>query len=261
MSDGLADIQRHFAAGLLDGELDPVELFRGPATRTSRRFALYRGNLAANWYTALHGAYPVVEALVGEEFFRAMARSYGRRHGYQAGDLNRFGSALADFIAGFEALADYPYMADMARLEWALHLAHYGPDLPALEVRALAGLDPAGLDGLRLTLHPNTTLLAFDWAIGRIWQAHQPQAEVSLPDSPAGPCRLIVHRRGWKAECRAAGEGEFAALQAIEAGCTLGEALEQGGLAEADFDPMDALPRWMADGLLLARPEQQGESR
>jgi len=261
MSDSLDDIQQRFAAGLLDGGLDPVDLFRGPAARAARRFALYRGNLAANWHTALHGAYPVVETLVGDEFFQALARSYGRRHHYQAGDLNCFGGALADFIADFQPLADYPYMADVARLEWALHLAHYGPDLPTLDVRALAALDPAALDGIELRLHPNTTLLASDWAIGRIWRAHQPDSDASLPATPAGPCRLIVHRRGWKADCREAGRGEFAALRAIEAGRTLGDALEEGGRADARFDPMDALPRWMADGLFLARPARQGESR
>lgn len=260
-ADELAAIQRRMAGGLLDTEADPVELFRGPPAATAKCLALYRGNLTANWHRALAGAYPVVEALVGESFFHALARRYGRSHDYREGDLNRFGAALPDFLADFEPLAGQPYIGDVARLEWALHVAHYGSDAVPMTLAELASLDPQSLADARIRLHPNVTLVASAWAIGRIWRAHQPAATETLPSDPRGSCRLIVHRPRWRAECRDATGGEFAALKSLAQGDCLGDALERAAAVQPDFDPGDAIPRWLEEGLWLAAtpPTRQGE--
>ncbi|WP_157817804.1 hypothetical protein [Candidatus Thiodictyon syntrophicum] len=52
-------------------------------------------------------------------------------------------------------------------------------------------------------------------------------------------------------------EPEPAALRAIEQGATLGEALEQGLDADPDFDPAQALPRWLGAGAVASVPNSQ----
>jgi hypothetical protein len=89
--------------------------------RHGERFGLYRGNLASTWTKALAAAYPVIAQLVGEEFFAALAREYGRAHPSDSGDLNRFGARFEPFLRCFEHVKDLPYLPDMARLEWQLH--------------------------------------------------------------------------------------------------------------------------------------------
>lgn len=251
------------ADGLLDAGTEPVALFRGPAAVSARRFALYRGNLTANWQRALAGAYPVLEALVGDEFFRALARRYAHSHPCREGDLNHFGAALAAFLGDFGGLDDYPYMADVARLEWALHRAHYGSDEAPLAPAALAAIEPALLGESRIALHPTVALIASKWAIGHIWRAHQPAATEPLPYELHAACRMIVHRPRWRAECREAGIGEFAALQALARGEHLGDALERAADAESDFDPGATVARWLDEGLWLTAtpPTTQGELR
>lgn len=262
MSD-LAEIQSRFAAGLLTLGEDPIELFRASAgadpQRSMRRFALYRGNLTANWEKALAGAYPVLKRLVGEEFFRALAREYGRAIPLVEGDLNRFGDQLADFLERFPPVADYPYMPDMARLEWALHRAHSAADTPALDLKELAVLDAEGLDGLRLRLREPCTLLGSPWAVFAIWQAHQPvhesQASPAWPKDLAQPSRYLVCRPRWRAEVLPLASGQFTALQAITDGAPLGAALEAGATADTGFDPAAALPAWLQAGVFAAPAE------
>lgn len=254
MPDALARLQQRFADALLDPQHVPPDLFR-PASdqaRTANLLALYRGNLSANWSRALGAAFPVIQALLGEEFFHALARSYGRGLSYRNGDLNGLGRDFAAFIAEFGPLTDYPYMADMARVEWALQQAHYGPDAPALTAPALAAVAPDRLGDLRPGLHPNVRLLASEWAIGDIWFAHQPGSTRPLPATPEGPSRLVACRPRWRAELREPALGEFLALEALAAGSTLTEALERGFDADPDFDPGTALPRWLEDGLLTS---------
>ena len=250
MPDDLAALQARFAAGLLAAGDHPAGLFRGDAARAARRFALYRGNLTANWESALGNAYPVIRRMLGDEFFRALAREYGRATPQTEGDLNRFGRHLPGFLDTFAPVADYPYLPDMARLEWALHAAHQAADTPALDAATLSTLDADRLDALRLALHPAATLLRSDWAIDALWQAHQPDGP-PWPEALAQPSRLAVCRPRWRAELLCLSPGEYTALAAIADGRTLGEALESAFADDAHFDPAHALPRWLDAGVLI----------
>ena len=247
----LARLQARFAAGLLTAGDDPADLFRGEAARTARRFALYRGNLTANWDRGLGNAYPVLRKLVGDEFFRAMAREFGRATPLVEGDLNHLGADLASFLEQFASLADYPYLPDMARLEWALHQAHYAQDSPALSLAVLAEMDADTLEGLRPHLREPCKLLRSPWAIKDIWQAHQPGGP-PWPEDIAQLSHYLVCRPRWRAEVLALSPGEFAALQAIDDGGSLGAALEAATDADPDFDPAPALPRWLQAGIFSA---------
>lgn len=267
MSD-LAALQSRFAAGLLTAGDAPTDLFRDPGAadphRLARRFALYRGNLTANWDKALASAYPVLKRLVGEEFFRALAREYGRATPLVDGDLNRFGGRLADFLDGFPPVADYPYMPDLARLEWALHRAHWGADTPALDLMEVARLDAERLDALRLRLRELCTLLRSPWAVFAIWQAHQlvheSQASPAWPTDLAQPSWCLVCRPRWRAEVLPLSPGGFAALHAVADGAPLGAALEAGAATETDFDPAGTLPVWLHAGIFAAPPEFRNTS-
>ncbi|HSC11045.1 MAG TPA: DNA-binding domain-containing protein, partial [Rhodanobacteraceae bacterium] len=99
MSAQLERIQADFAAALAGPAAADALL---PAlisddARVLDRLALYRGNISAAWEKALANAYPVVRALVGDEFFGGLARAYGRAHPSVSGDLNRFGARFAEF--------------------------------------------------------------------------------------------------------------------------------------------------------------------
>ncbi|WP_071651562.1 MNIO family bufferin maturase, partial [Duganella phyllosphaerae] len=125
----LAQGQQLFADALVAPDAAPpaLSLWR-PHQHNDHRLTLYRGNLAATATKALAAAYPVIAALVGHAFFGALARAYVRAQPSQDGDLNRFGAQLGDFLDDFPPAATLPYLADMARLEWAVHRAHYAAD-------------------------------------------------------------------------------------------------------------------------------------
>ncbi|MCB1887416.1 MAG: putative DNA-binding domain-containing protein [Rhodocyclaceae bacterium] len=259
MPETLARLQQRFGAALLDAAAPSDRLFRGPDAHTAACVALYRGNLAANWAKALGNAYPVLRALVGEDFFAALARRFGRDYAHVEGDLNTLGAGLPDFVATFGPLADHPYMADVARLEWSVHRAHSAADAHALDAATLAVIAAEDLDGLTLRLHPAVALHESPWAIDAIWLAHQPAAPVPLPAEPRQDSRALVCRPRWRVAVRSLRAGEHAALAAIAAAHPLGEALEAAITTDPDFDPADALPRWLADGLFIAPDTPTGE--
>src|SRR6266540_1152692 len=73
----LAERQRAFKAALLDRTLPvPLGLVGPDGESSARRFGVYRNNVLVSLTEALRETYPAVCRIVGDEFFRAMARMY-----------------------------------------------------------------------------------------------------------------------------------------------------------------------------------------
>jgi hypothetical protein len=248
----LESVQTDFAAALFDARRASTLLpsLLHPDKQTLERIALYRGNLLAAWQKALSNAFPVVRALVGDEFLDALARVYGHAHPSSSGDLNRFGEHFAAFIADFEHTQTLPYLADVAALEWIAHRAHYAANAIVLSHYRIGSLRPHQLLASRFTLHPACDWLDSGFPIAHIWLAHQPGATMELPKSLDRGEIALVARPRWRVEVVASSEGEIAALEKIRAGETLETAIEAGIEAQRSFDFAKALPRWLDLSLL-----------
>jgi hypothetical protein len=147
---------------------------RAPARATAlQAIGTYRGNAGALAERALGAAYPTIAALVGEESFAALARHCWQQHPPERGDLGEWGAALPRFIADNPQLADEPYLADSARLDWALHRATRAADAQGTwppELSALASTDPTRL---RVQMAPGAAVIASRFPIVTVWRAHQ----------------------------------------------------------------------------------------
>jgi uncharacterized protein len=246
----LAQSQQAFADGLFDPARAPQALAPlAPHGQLAHRYALYRGNLSATWHKALAAAYPVIAQLVGDEFFEALSKAYGRAHPSDSGDLNRFGAHFAAFLAGFPHVADLPYLPDMARLEWALHRAHYAPDAPAATAAALAALAPDAFEQCAPGLHPACTPLALDTSVVALWQAHQPDGP-PFPRQMDAASYCLVARPRWKTGVTPLPAASYAALAVLRDGGTFGAALDAAFDADEDFDMAGQLQCWLEAGAI-----------
>jgi hypothetical protein len=202
--------------------------------------AVYRGNAYGNWHGALAGAYPVARRIVGAAFFEVLARDYARARPSASGDLNEYGDALAGFLEQYRGTRDLPYLPEVARLEWLAHRAYFAAD-------------PARFDLSRPTevrLAPACALMRSAWPVASIWLAHQGSGRPELVDLSAGPERALVHRPDWRVEVTALRPGDFAFLECLQAGETLGVALEAAVAEDAAFEPRRALATWVHAGVL-----------
>ena len=64
-------------------------------------------------------AFPVVKRLVGDKYFHAMANVFLLREPPFSPLLIHYGETFAAFVEEFEAAKPLPYLADVARLEYA----------------------------------------------------------------------------------------------------------------------------------------------
>lgn len=238
--------QDDFADALLGrGEQIAARIKGDPA-----RLGLYRGNLSAAWDRALSAAFPVVRALMGEEFFADLARAYGRAHPADDPDLNRFGATFADFLDGFEHVADYPYLPDMARLEWLLHRAHYAPDGQPLTAATLAALGPNELELATVALHSACLPYESAWATVTLWRAHQEGSGVDFPDDLVLPEYAAITRPYFKTKVVPLERACYAALKELEQGAAIGAALDAAFDADENVDVAALFRLWIDEGML-----------
>jgi hypothetical protein len=246
-----ADAQSQFAGALLDLKLAPQALAQFSSAHAEHRLALYRGNQTVAWNKTLAAAYPVLQALVGEAFFAALARAYGRAHPSDNPDLNQFGAQFAQFLRTLPQVADYPYFSDMAALEWALHRAHYAPSAVALAAGQLAEMAPEQFEQARFRLHPALQLLASPWAVVALWQAHQEGSGVAFPASMESASYALVTRPQWQPQVLALDAASHAALSVLRQGGNMGDALDAAFGLDQDFDVAARLQSWLAHAVLV----------
>jgi hypothetical protein len=159
--------------------------------RYSRRFRVYRNNVYSSLISALGDAYPVVQRLVGDEFFKAMAIEFIRSESVRAPSLALYGAGFARFIEQFEPAQSVVYLADMARLEHARLQTMHSADARSLDA---ADLTHDGIALLSAILQPHPALRIVESAhpVYTIWLANQQGQAESL--ITAGSEQLLLTR-------------------------------------------------------------------
>ena len=252
----LASLQMGFAEALdnVDREKRLIDSLVASET-TNERIGLYRGNVHANWRSALTGAYPVLHALVGDDYFDALARAYARAHPSRSGDLNRFGDAMPAFVEQYECDPRFVYFGDIARLEWALHLAHFAADVVPFSARDWIALGDERLLNASMRIHPACVAISSPYAIADVWLAHRPDGV--FPSQIEAPSHVLVVRPQWQASLLIQSAAAHAAFVALGDGRSLNDALDVAFEVDHDFDFARQWQAWLSasaiTGVLTAR--------
>jgi hypothetical protein len=246
----LPDLQDAFRDALLDGSarriLREIENRRvGPAGA----LAIYRNHVRISLTAALRTTFPVVCRLVDERFFAFAAHAYIQAQPPAAPCLAEYGASFPDFLAGFVPCRGVPYLADVARLEWALNLAHIAPHAPRLDRASLAALPPETLPRLVCTFAPSLRLLASAYAIDRIWLANQEPVQAGVVELGGG-ARLQIYRAVDGPVFHALDQAEFLFRQALLRGLPLGEAADAASAADPMFDLALELRRMIQEDVI-----------
>jgi hypothetical protein len=232
-----SEYQEAFAQALLGlpGGDGLHHLLAGDKARHDVRLALYRGNLHAAWSRALSEGYPVLRALVGDEFFEGLASVYGRAHPSTSGDLNEFGAHLPAFIADFEPAAAYPYFEDIARLEWALHRAYYAENVQPWSAEQWLHMEQDALLDSRIRLHPACRLIESRFRVAEVWRAHRDEG-AAFPSQWEATSYALVVRAHWRPDVVDLTQAGHALLGALINRGTLEEGLDAALGIDPEFD-------------------------
>lgn len=249
--------QPAFAAALLaDNDACPPGLTAWNQSDPAKRFAIYRNNVIVSLIDALADTYPVTQELVGEEFFRAMARLFVRAFPPHSPVLTFYGKDFPAFIETFPPAQGLPYLADVARLEMLRVHAYHAADRGSLDSKQIAGLlaNEAQLAECRFQLHSSVRMLQSAYAIVSLWAAHQASdvdSALSGVDPQSAETALVL-RAGLEVEISHIPTGAARFIEQLRQGAAFGQAAETGFAADAEFDLASILGVLIRSGALCA---------
>jgi hypothetical protein len=247
----LLELQLQLCRAVLGGDTAAlVAAIRGDGLDPAARLQIYRNHSFATLGTVLEGTFPVVCRLVDKRFFAYAAHEYLRKHPPHSRCLVEHGADFADFLAGFPPCRDLPYLADVARFEWALNIAATVREAPPLPIEALAAIPSDKAADLTVCLQPSVSYFASGWPIDTIWQANQ-QSEVPTVDLARGSTCIEIRRAGDAVAWRRLDPGSFAFRTAIADGLVLAGAATTATVEDPAFDLAAALDRVFGEGLAV----------
>jgi hypothetical protein len=248
-SVSLAKLQAAFAAGLAGaGDSVPPEVTSRNCPAPIKRFSIHRNNVLAGLSEVLRSRYPVVERLVGGEFFQASAKEFVVAHPPRSPALFEYGAGFADFLAQFEPAKVLPYLPDVARLEWLRHAAYHATDAEPMGGDALASVPADKVGAMVLRLHPSAGLLTSLYPVLSIWQTNAMDREVRRIGPELGGEEVLVLRPGLEVRMVRLRPGGSAFIGATGEGATLAAAAEAATASATDFSLAETLGECLAAG-------------
>ncbi len=243
-----ADYDAAFGAVLLDpGRPDPAivgSAFGGVATK---RFAVYRNNVAVGLIDTMASIFPAVRRLLGELNFRAVAGEFVRARPPSSPLLFLYGRGFPAFLESFEPLRHLPYLPGVARLELAWLAAYHAADAAPLDPALLGRLSPEATASVRFAAHPAFALVRSSYAVATIFTVNRAEAEPGRVNAGIAENALVT-RPGLDVQVRQVPDGVAAFIVALAAGETLQDASEAASDEAADFDLSSAIVAALESG-------------
>ena len=244
-----ASLQTSFADALLNADRPiPRGVIAHNAAIPARRFGVYRNNVVTGLVKLLESRFPVVEKIVGDEFFAAMARIFVTEQPPRSPLLATYGDGFPAFVAAFEPARELAYLADVARLEAARTRAYHAADATPVGADQFATLDGEIAGDLRFALHPSTEIVRSPFPIVTIWAMNSGEAQLGPIETWCGE-DAVVARPFLDVQIRTLPQGGAAFLLALAAGRSLGEAAEAALADDPDFDLASNLAGLIGSGL------------
>ena len=251
----LARTEGLFQDGLLGRSQAILPLVRGNAREDAAvMFGVYRNAYWSRLAECLSNDFPGVKRLAGDQAFDQLARAYIAKHPSEHPSIRWVGRKLADFLATAEPYRDDPWLADMARFDWALAFAFDAADAPAAGLADLAGVPPEFWGSVRLVFHPTLDVFRVATPVDAIRPLLFEDAAASFDRDARCERAVLVWRIGHDVKFRGIEPLEHAALQAMRSHANFADMCElvalEVGTEAAPLRAAQILQGWLEWGIV-----------
>ncbi|GAB4514552.1 MAG: DNA-binding domain-containing protein [Roseibium sp.] len=241
--------QGDFGRALLDPQGMLPEGVTGPdGAAAPKRFNVYRNNVVVSLCEALGKTFPAVRSLLGEDYFSALAREFVSRHPPSSPVLIWYGAAFPGFVSAFPPLEAYPYLADVARAEWAWLQAYHAEDAAPLDPAMLGAVAPEQVGTVRFERHPAASLVASRWPVFDLLRANRFEPEAGHRVDLEAPQPVLIVRPDFDVAVVPLGAATDVFLRLVFDGATLAEAAGEAQANHAEFSLSGCLSDCLSNG-------------
>ncbi len=225
-----------------------------PADRRSAvaRLAVYTGGYPARVREALEESFPATARVVGAHPFTELAERYSHRVPLRSFNLNDAGRHLSLFLQSDPLAVEFPFLPDLAELEWRMARAFHAAQAEPIDPAAVARWTPDQWEQVVIRFQPWLAVVASQWPIRRIWFATQ-RTDAKPIRFAARRSYVLVRRAGFAVQCDTLSAGEAHAVIGLQTRRPLGEVLEELGPRARPEQVSRWFARWMSIGAITRR--------
>ncbi|MDH5722715.1 MAG: putative DNA-binding domain-containing protein [Alphaproteobacteria bacterium] len=202
----------------------------------NERLKIYHNNVLGSLSKNILTTYPLLEALVGENFLKTLAREFVMENPPQSACLHYYGEEFDIFLKKHASTQSMPYLSDVATLEWALHKAYHAADDSPMSTDDFSAIEPDSLADTTLTLRGSLSLIASPYPLQAIRDMCLKKTEDAPDMTIDHNTRIMVWRQKLEVNILPLEDDEFMMLSEIKKDKSLGEAVENTLNAYPDFD-------------------------
>ncbi len=159
--------QHSFSGALRDVDLKTPRGVIAPGGR----FNVHRNTYVSSLVAALEKTFPVIQRLVGSDFFAAIAAEFIEATPPKSKVMSDYGDGFPSFLESFGPLREIPYLGDVARIEFARVQAYHAADAPLIE--ASSESEVAQSIHAQVSPHPSMTLIRSRHPAYSIWEENR----------------------------------------------------------------------------------------
>jgi Putative DNA-binding domain len=212
---------------------------------------VYHAAYRARLREALGETFEKSWAWLGDEGFDQSIAEFVEQQQPTGWGVGQYGEALPPFLA--VRFPDDAEVAELAELEWRLHLCFSGPDATPVDPEQLGDID---WERAKLTLVPTYSEVEVTTNVASIWRALAGEAEPPPATRLDGPMKVRIWRKGFSPQFKVMGPVEACALSKVRQGVPFGKTCS---ILDVYFNASDPVPlmgallsEWLSDGVFSA---------
>ena len=250
-SAGLAGLERWVRAGVT-GRAPAASAVAGvvaplPGLSPGASLRIYRDGWFSRLRRVLADDYPALARALGEQGFDGLVRGYLAARPPRHYNIARAGEGMAGYVARRRDLAGRAFLADLARLEWAVTSVFDREDGPVLVPASLRGVAPERVAGARFPRAATAEVLVLRHPVNGYLSEAKRRRRQRMPR----PARQVVavSRVGDRVRRRVLTPPMHRLLARLYAGRPLGDALERSASESGESAGAFAarVRRWFRD--------------
>lgn len=169
---GLLTLQTTFQEHLLQLETDIFNyIINTENVPADVRLSIYSHAYRSRLLEALASNYPILQIYLGSEQFDMLGNSYIDRYPSHFRSIRWFGDQLENFLRENIPYSDFPYLSELAKVEWTMTVVFDAADSTLINLENLGSIPPECWVDMRLLAHPSAHLIQLSWNVVPIWQA------------------------------------------------------------------------------------------
>lgn len=228
-------------------------------------FNIYRNGFYRACVDALASNYPATVALLGETYFRSIARTYVQQHPPQSGSLTGYSKNFPEYLGAIGTSLNLPYLENIADLDRAWFHVYFSRKFSPLTAERIAALAAQGmeLDAERIALTNSRSLLSLTFPVAEIWRALKDVGSLQEPvELPEKPQSILLWRCDSEVMLRQLSDAEHTFFSCFGDGLPLDQAVEQAYSDDAELELENLLLNLITAGLLIeTRPTLQAHQQ